>query len=84
MAAPGPAGAILAPGLAGTEVEAVARDPVCGTEVDEGRAPIRAVYQGTPYYFCSGECKARFDRDPARYVGRSGAARTEGSSARRP
>ncbi|HEY8486091.1 MAG TPA: YHS domain-containing protein [Limnochordales bacterium] len=58
----------------------MARDPVCGAEVDESRTPLRAVFQGAAYYFCSGRCKAEFDRDPQRYVGdREAEARPDGA-----
>ena len=46
-------------------------DPVCGMEVDEGRAKATgktSLYQGKTYYFCADECKAQFDKDPERYV----------------
>ncbi len=46
----------------------MARDPVCGMDVDEAKAPARAVYQGRTYYFCSARCKGEFDRNPRRYV----------------
>ncbi len=48
-------------------------DPVCGMEVDQARAGamgLTSEYQGKTYYFCSAECKAEFDADPARYVER--------------
>ena len=47
----------------------VARDPVCGMDVDPEGAPARAVYRGTAYFFCTESCKADFDLDPRRYVG---------------
>ena len=47
----------------------VAQDPVCGMSVDVATAKERSEYAGGTYYFCSGGCKASFDRDPARYVG---------------
>jgi YHS domain-containing protein len=31
----------------------MARDPVCGMEVDERTAAATAEYQGTTYYFCA-------------------------------
>ncbi|MBE3598970.1 MAG: YHS domain-containing protein [Limnochordaceae bacterium] len=46
----------------------MAVDPVCHAEVDESRSPLRAVYHGRTYYFCSAACKAAFDRNAARYV----------------
>jgi P-type Cu+ transporter len=48
---------------------AMAKDPVCGTEVDPQQAAATSEYQGTTYYFCSAGCKQAFDQDPQRYVG---------------
>ena len=39
------------------------KDPVCGKEVDPLRARAVGIFGGTTYYFCSAECKARF-QDP--------------------
>jgi YHS domain-containing protein len=47
----------------------VARDPVCGQEVDELRARAVSIYGGRTHYFCSAEHKAEFSRDPARFLG---------------
>jgi membrane fusion protein, copper/silver efflux system len=50
---------------------ALSIDPVCGLEVDEARARsngMASVYEGKTYYFCSPECKKRFDEDPAQFV----------------
>jgi len=46
-----------------------ATDPACGAEVDT-TAPdvLKSVHNGRTYYFVSAECKAEFDRDPAKYV----------------
>ena len=47
---------------------ALARDPVCGMDVDP-IAPAGSVeYMGVPYYFCSLGCKATFQADPVRYA----------------
>ncbi len=46
------------------------RDPVCGMEIDEKKAPLRSDYQGRTYYFCAPGCKAEFDRNPERFLGR--------------
>ncbi|MEW6045215.1 MAG: YHS domain-containing protein [Bacillota bacterium] len=43
-------------------------DPVCGRTTDPSRAPLRAVYRGYAYYFCSPACKDAFDRDPNRHA----------------
>jgi YHS domain-containing protein len=42
-------------------------DPVCGMTVDPASAP-KSTYAGKTYYFCSGEDKAKFDKNPAGYV----------------
>ncbi len=46
------------------------KDPVCGMEADEAKAVARSVYFGTTYSFCAKACKATFDKDPAKYVGK--------------
>jgi YHS domain-containing protein len=48
----------------------MAKDPVCGMEVDETKAAATLVHQGTAYYFCAQACKTTFDKDPAKYVGK--------------
>ena len=47
----------------------MARDPVCGMEVDVENAPASTEYNGQTYYFCSEECKEDFERNPERYSG---------------
>jgi Cu+-exporting ATPase len=42
-------------------------DPVCGMTVSRGEVAERSEYQGRTYYFCSAECKARFDKAPLQY-----------------
>ena len=49
----------------------MARDPVCGMDVDESSAAATAQYRGDTYYFCAEDCKRRFIADPERYVSRS-------------
>jgi len=56
----------------------MAKDPVCGMEVDEKKAAATSVQQGTTYYFCAKACKATFDKNPAKYVGGKGG--THGTS----
>jgi YHS domain-containing protein len=41
------------------------RDPVCGMQVD--RSAIISTYQDKTYYFCSMECKQKFDNNPELY-----------------
>ncbi len=47
----------------------MAKDPVCGMDVDEKTAAGKSVYQGQTYYFCSPGCKQSFDKEPQKYVG---------------
>jgi YHS domain-containing protein len=44
------------------------KDPVCGMSVDTNKAMASTQSQGKTYYFCSQECKEKFDRNPAQYV----------------
>jgi YHS domain-containing protein len=44
------------------------KDPVCGMQVDENKAPATSFYQGKMYSFCGQECKDKFDRQPQRYA----------------
>jgi YHS domain-containing protein len=50
----------------------MAKDPVCGMEVDEKTAAGKSEYQGKTYYFCSPGCKQAFDKEPEKYLGASG------------
>lgn len=43
-------------------------DPVCKMEVTPASAEGQSEYGGRAFYFCSMECKRRFDADPARYL----------------
>lgn len=47
----------------------MAKDPVCGMEVDEKKAAATATYQGKTYYFCAVACKITFEKGPEKYVG---------------
>lgn len=46
----------------------MAKDPVCGMNVDENKAAGTAVHKGKTYYFCSTSCKAQFEKQPEKYV----------------
>lgn len=46
----------------------MARDPVCGMDVDEKSTPHVSVLKGRKYYFCSAGDKAKFDAHPDSYV----------------
>jgi P-type Cu+ transporter len=43
--------------------EATTRDPQCGKTVDPKTASA-LTWEGKTYYFCSQECRRRFDLDP--------------------
>ena len=44
-------------------------DPVCGMEVNPENAAGKSEYAGRTYYFCSEQCRNRFDENPAQYAG---------------
>ena len=46
----------------------MAKDLVCGMEVDERRAARKSEYKGRTYYFCSPGSQQRFEEDPARHT----------------
>jgi YHS domain-containing protein len=46
----------------------MAKDPVCGMEVDEKEAPAKAEYKGRTYYFCAPGCKVAFEKSPEKYL----------------
>jgi YHS domain-containing protein len=47
---------------------AMQTDPVCKMNVDSQKATATSNYQGTTYYFCSQECKRKFDQQPMQYA----------------
>ncbi len=48
----------------------MAKDPVCGMQVDEKTAAGKSEYKGQTYYFCSAGCKKSFDKEPEKHVGK--------------
>ena len=46
----------------------LAKDPVCGMDVDPHTAKHRADNAGRTYYFCSARCRERFVADPAKFL----------------
>jgi len=46
----------------------VAKDPVCGMDVDENKAAARLLYRNETYYFCTAACKRAFERTPEKYT----------------
>ena len=59
-----------------TLIHPMTRDHVCDMQVDEKTAAAKSEYKGDTFYFCSQECKRRFDADPERYVSRSESSQT--------
>jgi len=49
----------------------MAKDPICGMNVDEKTAKFKSEHMGKTYYFCSQMCKATFDKNPMKYTGAS-------------
>ena len=43
-------------------------DPVCKMEVNPASAEAQSEYQGQAFYFCSIQCKQKFDANPERYI----------------
>ena len=43
-------------------------DPVCGMQVDENNAKATSEYNGQKVYFCSEQCKTKFDNNPQQYT----------------
>lgn len=46
----------------------LAKDPVCGMDVNPATAKHQAEYDGTTYYFCATGCRTKFVADPERYL----------------
>ncbi len=47
---------------------AIARDPVCGLEVDTETSDLSYAHDGTTYWFCGKGCLLEFKDDPAKYL----------------
>jgi len=46
----------------------MAKDPVCGMDVEPKESAGTSTYKGETIYFCSLPCKERFDADPEAFV----------------
>jgi Cu+-exporting ATPase len=44
------------------------KDPVCGKELQPSTAATSINHDNKTLYFCSAECKSKFDADPASYT----------------
>ena len=58
----------------------MAKDPICGMNVDEKTAKLKSDYKGKTYYFCSQMCKTTFDKTQRNTPNKNNAIRR----ARRP
>jgi YHS domain-containing protein len=47
---------------------AIAKDPVCGMDVDTETSQLSTEYQGTTYWFCGKGCLLEFKDDPEKYT----------------
>jgi len=47
----------------------MAKDLVCGMEVDPKTAKAKTEYRGKTYYFCALHCKEEFEKEPEKYLG---------------
>ena len=54
--------------LAAGSAAALAKDPVCGMDVDPQAVDQHSKHDGETYHFCSAHCQAKFDGDPAAYL----------------
>ena len=53
----------------------MAKDLVCGMDVDEAEAKAKGLtadYQVQTYYFCAPGCKRAFEQNPQQYAGQQG------------
>lgn len=47
-------------------------DVVCGMKVEEEHAAGSSEYLNRTYYFCSEDCKHKFDQKPEQYILKTG------------
>ncbi|MGC2412199.1 MAG: heavy metal translocating P-type ATPase [Stellaceae bacterium] len=69
MAAIEPASNGSPPHNHGAAAPGMARDPVCGMNVDPATARHHAEHAGTQYFFCGPRCLERFNAQPESFVG---------------
>jgi Cu+-exporting ATPase len=46
----------------------MAKDFVCGMDVDETKAGVSYDFEGRTYYFCASACKDRFVESPGKFI----------------
>jgi YHS domain-containing protein len=49
----------------------MAKDPVCGMDVEGQEAAATYEYKGKKYYFCAAGCKDRFSKDPGKFLAKN-------------
>ena len=49
-------------------LSAVVQDPVCGMDVEPDKSEHHAHHAGATYHFCSAQCQAKFQANPAQYT----------------
>lgn len=52
---------------ADVEVDCMAKDLVCGMEVNEKNG-LKTAYKGKVYYFCNDSCKKAFEKNPEKFI----------------
>ncbi|MHB1110753.1 MAG: HAD-IC family P-type ATPase, partial [Devosia sp.] len=50
------------------QTSAIARDPVCGMNVDMEKTPHHHAHEGRDFGFCSAGCKTKFAAEPEKYL----------------
>ena len=58
----------------------MAKDPVCGMEVDEEDVAGKTMFKGVTYFFCALVCKEKFESTPDRYIASQYSNYEEGES----
>ena len=46
----------------------MAKDPICGMEVDEKTAKWKTTHMGKTFYFCAPGCQKAFEANPHKYM----------------
>ncbi|MDA8107945.1 MAG: YHS domain-containing protein [Betaproteobacteria bacterium] len=62
----------------GDDAGGTVKDPVCGMDVEPGKAAAASVYRGRTHYFCSTSCRDKFEKDPAKFAAGTEAQATHG------
>ena len=52
----------------GPKAKAMAKDPVCGMDVDPATTPHHAQHEGEDFHFCSARCREKFIAAPEGYL----------------